>query len=71
MMLRRYHKEKEQVAESGASEQATSNDTSTNHTIAYNDVTKSDIRDLLSEKGIEYNSRDNKVELYDLLLGSE
>ena len=38
---------------------------------AYDDVVKADIRDLLDDKGIEYNERDNKTVLYELLVGSD
>lgn len=38
---------------------------------AYDDVVKADIRKMLDDKGIEYNERDNKSELYELLVGSD
>lgn len=41
------------------------------NTFAYDDITKSQIVDILSKKGIEHNPRDTKQKLYDLLLGSE
>lgn len=39
--------------------------------VAYDEVTKAEIGQLLAEKHIEHNSRQNKQELYDLLLGSD
>lgn len=41
------------------------------NTIAYDEATKTDIEQLLTEKGIDYNNRNTKQELYDLLLGSD
>lgn len=38
---------------------------------AYEDVVKADIRKMLDDKDIEYNERDNKSELYELLVGSD
>lgn len=37
----------------------------------YNDLTKAEIAESLDEKGIDYNSRDTKKELYELLSGSD
>ena len=39
--------------------------------IDYEGMTKAEIGELLTEKGIEYNPRDNKTKLIDLLLGSD
>lgn len=52
-------------------EQPKTGDKGTNNPTAYDDITKSDISQLLDGKGIEHNSRDTKQELYDLLLGSD
>lgn len=41
------------------------------NTIAYEDMTKTEIGELLDEKDIEYSLRDNKAKLIDLLLGSD
>ena len=39
--------------------------------IVYDDITKPQIADILSQKGIEHNPRDKKEVLYNLLLGSD
>lgn len=52
-------------------EQFTMADKEEYHTIAYDEVTKTDIEQLLTEKDIDYNNRNTKQELYDLLLGSD
>ncbi len=39
--------------------------------IDYEELTKAEIVDILKEKGIEFNSRDKKEDLIELLLGSE
>lgn len=64
MILRRYHKIK-------ALNEPTSEVNKGSNVIVYDDVTKSDIVKQLGLKGISYNKRDSKRDLYDLLLGSE
>lgn len=39
--------------------------------IAFDDITKTEISEILAGKDIEHNSRDTKQALYDLLLGSD
>lgn len=39
--------------------------------IVYNELTKAEISELLDDKRIDYNSRDNKEKLVELLLGSD
>lgn len=52
-------------------EQPIKADKQVDNVIAYNDITKAEIGQLLEDKGIEYNARDTKRELYNLLLGSD
>lgn len=59
------------MAKSEAPKEPVGKDKGTSNAIAYNDVTKSDIAKMLRKKGISYNKRDTKEELYDLLLGSD
>lgn len=53
------------------SEQSIREDKEVSNTIGYDEVTIADITKLLDDRGIDYNSRDTKQELYDLLLGSD
>lgn len=71
MLLRRYHKKNKEAQENKPSIKPTNDFNEAANTIAYDDVTKSDIAKLLRNRGIDYNKRDTKQELYDLLLGSE
>lgn len=48
-----------------------SEDNDAGDVIVYDEITRAEIVDKLEEKGIEHNSKDNKQELYDLLLGSD
>ena len=64
MLLRRYHK-------NNVTEEPTTDLKEVTNVIAYDDITKSQITDILSQKGIEHNPRDKKEDLYNLLLGSE
>lgn len=65
MMLRRHHIKNE------VTEEPTRNDNKASNILAYDDITKATITQLLTDKGIECNPRDTKQKLYDLLLGSE
>lgn len=57
--------------ETDTSEQPIREDKEVSNTMGYDDVTIADITKLLDDRGIDYNSRDTKQELYDLLLGSD
>lgn len=41
------------------------------NTIAYEGMTRAEMSELLTERGIEYNSRDNRDTLIELLIGSD
>lgn len=59
------------VNKNEGTEKPKADDKKDSNTIAYDDVTKSDISKLLDDKGIEHNMKQTKQELYDLLLGSD
>lgn len=75
MLLRRYHNQgvQNEVTEEPISEakEAISEAKEATNVIVYDDITKSQMVDILSQKGIEHNHRDKKEDLYNLLLGSE
>lgn len=52
-------------------EQPIKEDSGTTNVIAYEDMTKADIVELLAKRGIEHNPRHKKETLIDLLLGSD
>lgn len=68
MLLRRYHN---QGVKSEVTEEPISEAKEATNVIVYDDITKSQIVDILSQKGIEHNHRDKKEDLYNLLLGSD
>ena len=61
MLLRRYHKNK-------ASKQPTIEEIKDDNTIDIDDITKPEIIEILTEKGIEHNPRDKKEVLYNLMI---
>lgn len=70
LRLRKHVLSKEEE-KSKLTERPSKHDSSTANAIVFDDVTKSDISQLLGDKGIEHNPRDTKRELYQLLLGSD
>lgn len=71
MMLRRYHKKKEKPKENKALEQPINKDEEDANTIGIDNITKANIIEILTQKGIEHNPRDKKEVLYDLMIGSD
>lgn len=61
----------EEVEEDGISKQPLSKDNKDINTIAYDDLKKPDIVDILAEKGIDHNPRDKKDVLYKLMIEGE
>lgn len=57
--------------ESEAIESDLKSDTTNSNTIAYEDMTNSELKKLLTSKGISHNSRDNKPTLIGLLTEGE
>ena len=41
------------------------------HIVGIDDITKTEISEMLSKKGIEHNPKDKKEVLYDLMVGSD
>lgn len=60
-----------EAIENEATEEPTIEVKEVTNVIDYDDMTKAEIGELLSERGIDYNPRDNKTKLIDLLLGSD
>lgn len=63
--------EVKEIGEVEVVEEHTTKELEDSNIIAYNKLTKTEIGELLSEKGIGYNSRDSKDNLVELLLGSD
>lgn len=63
--------ETEEIEKVDATEQSTTEENEDGNAIDYTLMTKAEIGELLSEKGIEYNSRNAKDNLINLLLGSD
>lgn len=61
----------EEAKEDGIPKQHLSEDNKDINTIAYDDLTKSYIVDILAEKGIDHNPRDKKDVLYKLMIEGE
>lgn len=71
MLLRRYHNKTKEPEENKLSEQPTKGDVKNVDTIGIDKLTKADIGEILSQRGIEFNPRDKKEDLYDLMIGSD
>ena len=71
MLLRRYHNKIGELEENKLSEQPTKGDVKDVDTIGIDKLTKADIGEILSQRGIEFNPRDKKEDLYDLMIGSD
>lgn len=61
----------EEVEESDTTEQRITNYDNGTSIIGIDDITKAEISDILTIRGIEHNNRDRKELLYELALGSE
>ena len=67
----REHVLKQQSKKNDFTEQPTSEDNRGANTIGIDDITKPEIIEILREKGIEYNPRDKKEVLYELMTKGE
>lgn len=63
--------EKEKREENDLTEQPTNEDNKDTNTIDIDDITKPEIIEMLTQKGIDHNSRDRKEILYELLIKGE
>ncbi len=60
-----------QVIDQEALPEPTAVDNASGGVVALDEITKAEIADLLTDRGIKYNKKDNKQELYNLMLGSD
>lgn len=70
LKLRNHVKNKEKE-KTGLTDSTDTEANKVSHSIAYDEVTKADIAEMLSEKGIRHDEGKTKRELYNLLPGSD
>ncbi|MCF6464197.1 hypothetical protein [Clostridium sp. Cult1] len=63
--------EKEKREENDLTEQPTNGEKEDANTIGIDDITKAEIIEILTQKGIEHNPRDKKEVLYELMIKGE